>query len=336
MNAPRLQTRYLGLDLSGPVIASAGPRTGDVDGLLALQDAGVSAVVLPSLFEEDVIEEEFYPADILDAGDEFAEFHSSPLPGDLSGTGVGHHLSLVEDAKRALQVPVIASVNATCHGPWERYATMMVDAGADAIELNLYDIAADPATSGADVEARHLDVIAEVASSIDVPLAVKLSPYYSSLSHFAARVVERGAQALVLFNRFYAPDIDVTAREVVPTLELSTSAALRLPLRWAAILRPQHPEVSLACTSGVHCCQDVVKVLLAGADVACATSAILRRDPRVVGELLAELRTWLADNGYDSVADLRGSMSAAAAADPAGFERSQYRAVITAARDRYR
>lgn len=335
MTAPRLHTRYLGLDLRGPVIASAGPRTGDVDGLLALQDAGVAAVVLPSLFEEDVRDDDLDRPDDADSGEEFAEFRSSPLPADLPGTDVGHHLSLVEDAKRALEIPVIASVNATHHGPWERYAAMMVDAGADAIELNLYTVGADPDTSGADLEAQHLDVVAAVKESIDVPLAVRLSPYYSSLAHFAQRVVDHGADALVLFNRFYAPDIDVSARAVVPTVELSTSSALRLPLRWTSILRGQQPEVSLACSSGVHEAQDVIKALLAGADVACTTSAILRRDHRVVGELLASLRAWLADHGFDSVEAMRGTVCGVAA-DAAAYERSQYRAVITAAHDRYR
>lgn len=326
-----LTTHYLGLELSGPIMASAGPLTGTLDGLRALQDAGASAVVLPSLFEEDVIEEELHLADLLDDGEGFAEFASAPLSDAAAGYVLGpeRHVRLVEQAKAVLGIPVIASVNAANPGSWERYATLLVDAGADAIELNMYSVAADAHQSAADVEARKLDIVGAVKAAVTVPLTVKLSPFYSSVAHFAAAVVGRGADGLVLFNRFYAPDIDLDTLTVRPALSLSESDDLRLPLRWLGILRPQLPETSLAATSGVHTGADVLKALLVGADVACTTSSVLRRGPGHVASMLAEVRAWLDANDYESVRQMRGSMSAAAVPDPAGFERAQYRAIVT-------
>jgi dihydroorotate dehydrogenase (fumarate) len=331
-----LATTYLGLPLSGPIIASAGPLTGRLDTLKQLEEAGAAAVVLPSLFEEEVVAEELHLSDMIDEGEHFAEFAGGVLPEvALPNLGVGRHLSLLEQAKAAVSIPVIASLNATHHGSWERYAAMMVDAGADAIELNLYAVAANPDETAAEVEARALDVIAAVAGSVTVPLAVKLSPYYSSLAHFAAAAVRFGADALVLFNRFYAPDIDLAALDVVPKVDLSSSVELRLPLRWLGILRAQLPVgVGLACTSGVHTGTDAVKALLVGADVACTTSAVLHHGPEYLATMLGELRRWLVDNDYESVAQLRGSMSASSVTDPSAFERSQYMAVVTSMRDR--
>jgi dihydroorotate dehydrogenase (fumarate) len=335
MSDPRLATRYLGLALTGPIIASAGPLTGRIDTLRRLEAAGAAAVVLPSLFEEEVIAEELHLSDMIDAGEDFAEFAGGVLPEmDLPDLGPGRHLKLLEQAKEALSVPVIASLNATHSGSWERYATLMVDAGADAIELNLYAVAADPAESAAEVEARALDVIAEVKSSISVPLAVKLSPFYSSLAHFAAAAIGRGADGLVLFNRFYAPDIDLSVLDVVPRVDLSSSADLRLPLRWLGILRAQLPEVGLACSSGVHTGADAIKALLVGADVACTTASVLHHGPEHLATMLTQLREWLAEHDYDSVDQLRASMSAASVADPSAFERSQYMAIVTSMRDR--
>lgn len=326
-----LTTLYLGLDLSGPLMASAGPLTGSLDGLRALADAGAAAVVLPSLFEEDVIEEELHLADLLDDGEEFPEFASAPLSDVAEDYVLGpeRHVRLVERAKATLSIPVIASVNAAHPGSWERYATLLVEAGADAIELNMYSVAANAQEPAADVEARKLDIVSAVRAAVGVPLAVKLSPFYTSVSHFAAAVVERGADGLVLFNRFYAPDIDLGTLTVQPALTLSESDDLRLPLRWLGILRPQLPGTSLAATSGVHTGADVLKALLVGADVACTTSSVLRRGPGHVATMLAEVREWLEENEYDSVRQLQGSMSAAAVPDPAGFERAQYRAIIT-------
>ncbi|QGF23434.1 dihydroorotate dehydrogenase-like protein [Raineyella fluvialis] len=327
---PVLATTYLGLPLSGPVIASAGPLTRHVDTLLALQDAGAAAVVLPSLFEEDVLEEELRLAESMDAGDAFAEFATGPLPTmELPELGAGHHLRLLEEARAALDVPVIASLNATHHGSWERYARMMAEVGADALELNLYTVAADPALSAADVEARQLDVISAVRSSVDIPLAVKVSPFYSSFAHFAAGAAREGADGFVVFNRFYAPDIDLDRLAVTPRLALSTSADLRLSLRWLGILRAQLPTVGLAATGGVHSWEDVAKALLVGADVACTTAAVIQDGPAAITRMLDGLRGWLIDNEYDSVDQLRGSMSAASVPDPSSYERSQYREIVT-------
>src|SRR5659263_199173 len=326
-----LTTRYLGLELSGPIMASAGPLTGTLDGLRALEDAGASAVVLPSLFEEDVIEEELHVEFLLDDGEGFAEFASAPLSEAAADYVLEpeRHVRLVERAKAALGIPVIASVNAAHPGSWERYATILVEAGADAIELNMYSVAADASESAADVESRKLDIVSAVRAAVTVPLTVKLSPFYTSVAHFAAAVVGRGADGLVLFNRFYAPDIDLDTLTVRPALTLSESDDLRLPLRWLGILRPQLPETSLAASSGVHTGADALKALLVGADVACTTSSVLRRGPGHVTTMLAEVREWLEANEYESVRQLRGSMSAASVPDPAGFERAQYRAIVT-------
>ena len=206
---------------------------------------------------------------------------------------------------------------------------MMVEAGADAIELNLYAVAADPTQTAADVEARYLDVVREVRESVDVPLAVKLSPFFSSFSHFAEQVVEAGADGLVLFNRFYAPDLDLETLEVKPKVSLSAPAELRMPLRWLGILRSQLSGTSLAATSGVHSAADVLKALLVGADVACTTSAVLRGGPDVVRHMLDGVQEWMAEREYTGVDQLRGSVSAGSVDDPSAFERSQYIEVIT-------
>jgi dihydroorotate dehydrogenase (fumarate) len=332
--SPDLRTRYLGLDLSGPVIASASPLTGRLDDLMRLEDAGVAAVVLPSLFEEEVIHEELALHEHLEQGaGSFAESvdYFPDMP-ELE-LGTERHLRLLTEAKTRLNIPVIASVNAVHPGSWQRFAVEMVDAGADAIELNMYSLATDPKRDSASVEADYLEVVAAVRASVSVPLAVKLSPYLSSTAHFAAAVVAAGVDGLVLFNRFYTPDLDLVTFGVEPTLELSTSSDLRLPLRWTAVLRPQLPATSLALTSGVHTAKDVAKALLVGADVACMTSALIKNGPEHVRTVLDGLNTWLTDNLYESVDQLRGSASAAGVEDPAGYERAQYvRLLATAQR----
>ncbi len=320
-----LRTRYLGLDLAGPVIASASPLTGRVEGLLELEAAGAAAAVLPSLFEEEIVQEELSLHEALEQGtNSYAESLDYFPYTDFYDVGPERHVRLVEEAKGLLSIPVIASVNAAHSGSWQRYATMMADAGADAIELNLYAIAADPARSAAEVEAAYLDVVREVKAAVGVPLAVKLSPYFSSLAHFASAVVEAGADGLVLFNRFYQPDLNLRTLEVRPNLELSSSTELRLPMRWLAILSPQLPQTSLAATSGVHTAKDVAKVLLVGADVACMASAVLHNGPGHITGVLEELQGWLEENEYESVDQLRGSVSAAGTDDPSAFERSNY------------
>ena len=325
-----LTTRYLGLELSGPLIASAGPLTGRVESLQKLESAGVAAVVLPSLFEEEVIEEELSLHESLEQGtNAFAESLDYFPATDFYDLGTDRHLRLVEEAKAKLSIPVIASVNAAHVGSWKNYATMMVEAGADAIELNIYALATDPAQTAVDVEAAYLDVVREVRAAVRVPLAVKLSPFFSSLPNLAAQVVAAGADGLVLFNRFYQPDLDLDTLDVKPTVELSTATELRLPLRWLAILRPQLPGTSLAATSGVHSALDVIKTLLVGADVACMTSALLHNGPGHARTVLDGVQAWLREREYESVTQLRGSVSSAGAKDPAGFERANYVRVLS-------
>jgi dihydroorotate dehydrogenase (fumarate) len=325
---PDLTTQYLGLALRSPLVASAGPLTGRVETLQALQDAGVAAVVLPSLFEEEVEEDPLRLSERLDTGaGTFAEATGDTgfFPDlDFDDLGPGVHLRLVEDAKSALEVPVIASVNARSAGAWVRYARMLADAGADAIELNLYDVVTDPDEDADAVEDRVNAAVRAVRSELSVPLAVKISPFYSALPALACRIAEEGADGLVLFNRFYQPDIDLDTLGVSASVALSHPSEVRLPLRWIGILRPLLPGMSLAATSGVHTGTEVVKVLLAGADVAMMTSALLRNGPAHVGQVEAELVAWMSEHEYSSVRQMRGSVSYRTAPDRASYERAQY------------
>lgn len=323
-------TSYLGLELSSPIMASCSPLTGNVESLLALQDAGVGAVVLPSLFQEEVEAEELAAADLMATGDSFVEFASAPLPEiEIENIGPSRHIRLMRAAKNALGVPVLASVNGTRAGDWAHYAALLTDAGADAVELNLYSVNADPNESSADVEERYLAIIAGVRAQIEVPLAVKLSQHITGLASFARRAADAGADGLVLFNRFYGADIDTEALTLASRLALSNPDELRLPLRWLGILRAQQPQLSLAATSGVHSGRDVAKALLVGANVACTTSAVLTHGPAHARSMLEELQAWLVDHDYDSVRQLQGSMSADNVPDPGEFERAQYMKVIT-------
>jgi dihydroorotate dehydrogenase (fumarate) len=328
VSSAQLGTTYLGLRLTNPVVASAGPLTGNVDSLRRLEDAGIGAVVLPSLFEEDVVGTSMLTYGLYSPPDGVSAESETYLPElPAAPTVVERHLQLVADAKAAVSVPVIASVNGSSPGGWVRYASDLVDAGADAIECNTYFVAADPAHSGADVEAHHLDLVRAVRNAVRVPVAVKLSPFLSATAHTAVEILAAGADGLVLFNRFYQPDIDLDTLAVTPTLDLSTSADLRLPLRWIAILRG-HTNGSLALSSGVHTSDDVVKAVLAGADAVMTTSAVLRHGPEHVSTLLRGLREWLDEREYESVEQARGSVSRAAAADPDAYERSNYVQVI--------
>ena len=321
-----LRTSYLGLELRSPIVASASPLTGEPDTACLLDKAGVGALVLPSLFEEEVLNDEIGLNRSLEAGSEqFAEaLEYFPTVDSIPNIGE-RYLARLAKIKAQSTVPVIASLNATTSGGWVRYAALMQDAGADALELNLYRVAADPRKSASDMDAADLDLIAAVRAAITIPLSVKLSPYYSAFANFARGAVDRGAEGLVLFNRFYQPDLDLESLEAVSKVELSHSADLRLPLRWIAILRPQlGPAVSLAASSGVHTGTDVAKELLVGADVAMMTSALLRNGPEHVRTVETELRAWMTECEYESVAQLRGSASQATAVDPSAFERANY------------
>jgi dihydroorotate dehydrogenase (fumarate) len=305
-----LRTRYLGMDLRNPLVASSSPLTGSLDGLRRLEAAGAGAVVLPSLFEEELAEAGTRPA----SGS-----------GDQAGYGAGPdaYLSLVARAKKELSVPVIASLNGVSRGGWSGYATRLEEAGADALELNVYYVSSRPGQSGSDVEWHYLDVVRAVRRATGIPLAVKLSPYFSSLANVAGQLVEAGANGLVLFNRFYQPDLDIEAMEVLPALELSSSVELRLPLRWVAILHRRH-RVSLAASTGVHTATDALKVLLAGADVAMMTSALLRHGPDHLRPLEVQLRDWMDRHGYETADQLRGRLSQRSVPNPAAFERANY------------
>ncbi|MGB3955946.1 MAG: dihydroorotate dehydrogenase-like protein, partial [Brooklawnia sp.] len=295
-----------------------------------LEDAGAGAVVLPSLFQEEVEAEELAALTLQDTGVNFAEFASAPLPDiDWENLGPQRHLQLLRKAKAALQVPVLASVNGTRPGDWARYARLLADAGADAIELNLYSVNTDPDESSAEVEERYLRIISMVRAQIEVPLAVKLSQHITGLSSFARRAEDAGANGLVLFNRFYGAEVDLDGLALTSRLALSTPEELRFPLRWIGILRAQRPNLSLGATTGVHSGLDAVKALLVGADVACTTSAVIQHGPGRLGRMLHDLQTWLVEHDYESVQQLQGSMSADRVSDPAAFERAQYMKVIT-------
>lgn len=320
-----LETTYLGLRLRSPLVASASPLTGRLSSLLELERAGAAAVVLPSLFEEEVEEESMQLHERLEAG-----ANSFPEAGDFfpaieyDGIGPQKHVKLAAAAKDVLKIPVIASINGITPGRWVQYAQLMADAGADAVELNLYSVAADPWRSSTSIESGYLEVVRLVRRAVDVPLAVKLSPFLSATAHFARRVVDAGADGLVLFNRFYQPDVDLDTLDVLPKVELSDPRDLRLPLRWLAILRPQLPTTSLAATTGVHSGHDAAKALLVGADVVMMTSALLRHGPAHLARVEAELIAWLAERDHAAIGPLRGSVSHQAATDPTGFERANY------------
>jgi dihydroorotate dehydrogenase (fumarate) len=321
-----LRTRYLGLDLRSPIVASASPLTGAPATARLIEEAGAGAIVLPSLFEEEIVSEELELNRALEAGSEqFAEALAY-FPTIDSFAGVGdRYLAALEQIKSQSAIPIIASLNATTTGAWIRYARLMEDAGADALELNLYHVAADPRRTAADIEAADLELIAAVRGSVSIPLAVKLSPFYSAFAGFAGRAVEQGADGLVLFNRFYQPDLDLESLDVVVRVDLSRPTELRLPMRWIAILRPQLPGgVSLAATSGVHAGTDVLKALMVGANVAMMTSALLLHGPGHVRVVEDELRAWMVEHDYDSVSQLRGSASQATAEDASAFERANY------------
>ena len=324
-----LSTTYLGLSLSSPIVASASPLTRDLDSARRIADAGAAAIVMPSLFEEEILQEEIELTRALEAGSErFAEaLGYFPTVQDVANAA-DRYMRDVQRLKAAVRVPVIASLNATTSGGWVRYARHLADAGADAIELNLYTVAADPHRSAADVENEKVAIVREVRAAASVPVGVKLSPYFSSIAHFARRVVDAGADGLVLFNRFYQPDIDLDTMEVVPRVELSSPWELRLPLRWIAILRPILPDSSLAATSGIASGTDAAKAIAVGANVAMMTSAVLRHGASRVRTAIDELARWLDDHEYVSVDQLRGCMSYTTTDNPAAFERANYRKVL--------
>ncbi len=319
-----LSTTYMGLKLKNPVVASASPLSQNVDTVKALEDAGASAVVVYSLFEEQINHEsgelDHYLSAHSDSNAEAASYFPEPERFHLTPYQYLDHIAAL---KKKVGIPVIGSLNGVSAGGWVKYAKNMQDAGADAIELNVYYIPTNPKTSSLEIEEMYVNVLKEVKSNVKIPVAIKLSPFFTSMSNMAHKLDEAGADGLVLFNRFYQPDFDLSKLEVVPNLILSTNWEMRLPLRWIAILYGQ-VKSSLAATSGITSHEDVLKVLMAGADVAMIASELLRNGLGKVGDILKGMENWMKENEYSSVSMMKGSMSQKSVAEPAAFERANY------------
>ncbi len=324
-----LSTSYLGLNLKNPIVASASPISKNIDKARKLEEAGISAIVMYSLFEEQIIHESLELDHFLTRGtDSYAEALTYLPDGGMYAVGPDRYLSQVAGLKKALSIPVIGSLNGVSKGGWTSHAKQIQDAGADALELNLYYIPTDPDLTAQELEDAQVELVAEVKSAITIPLAVKLSPFITALPNFARRIVEAGANGLVLFNRFYQPDFDLEELEIVHSLDLSTSAEMRLPLRWISIL---HGKVNadFALTSGVHTANDVLKSMMAGAKVAMMASNLLHNGEQVIPSMLTELKWWMESHEYESIAQMQGSMSQKSVKEPAAFERANYMKVLT-------
>jgi len=319
-----LTTRYLGLSLRTPLVASASPLSQEIDNIRRLEDAGAAAVVLYSLFEEQLRQEGEELDYYLSAGTEsHAESLSYfPQPGEFF-LGPEEYLEHIRKAKAAVQVPVIASLNGTSVGGWIQYATQIEEAGADAIECNIYWIVADPNLTSVEVEQHYIDIVQAVKTAVHIPVAIKLSPFFTNTASMAKRIDAAGADGLVLFNRFYQPDIDLETLEVVPRVLLSTAQAMRLPLTWIGILHGRL-KASLAATSGIHSAEDVLKLLLVGADATMLCSTLLRNGIDHLTAIEQGVRRWMEMHEYESVKQMQGSMSQMRCADPSAFERAQY------------
>jgi len=324
-----LGTRYLGIDLRNPIVPSASPIGQRAETLRRVQDAGAAAVVLPSLFEEQIEHEELQLHGLLERYAEGSAEALTYLP-ELEDydVGVGSYLRHLEATRRELEIPVIASLNGVGPGGWVGSAKRMQEAGADAIELNVYFVAADPDETADSVEMRYVELVEAVRAEVTIPLAVKIGPFFSSVGHMAHRLVSAGADGLVLFNRFMQPDVDLETLTVDSTLHLSSSSELLLPLRWIAILRGR-VHASLAATTGVHSAEDVLKMLLVGADVVMLASALLLHGPEHVKSVLEGVEAWMTERGYDSVNEFRGSMSQENVPNPVAFARANYARLVT-------
>jgi len=319
-----LSTTYMGLKLKNPLVPSASPLTAEVDSIARLAEHGAAAVVLHSLFEEQIRHEAAELEHLTTQGTEsFAESLTYFPRMEDYRHGPEEYLELIEKAKRAVDIPVIASLNGVTVGGWIEYAKKIEQAGADGIELNVYYVATDPQQTGVQVETLYVNILKAVKAAVRIPVAIKLGPYFSSMAAMARRLDEAGADALVLFNRFYQPDINLDRLEVVPDLVLSTPFELRLPLRWIAILHG-HLRASLAATTGVSSARDVVKLLMVGADITQMCSVLLRKGARELATIRHDLEAWLEENEYSSIEQLKGSLSQRSCPDPAAFERANY------------
>lgn len=324
-----LSTTYLGMKLKNPLVASASPLSQKLDTAVELERVGVSAVVMYSLFEEQIIQESLKLDDDLSRGAHaFAEAMQYLPDYGMYSVGPDRYLKQVRKIKDAVGIPVIGSLNGVSTGGWIEYAQKIEQAGADALELNLYELATDPNLTGQELESQHIQLVSDIRYGIKIPLAVKLSPFYTALPNFARRLADAGADGLVLFNRFYQPDLDLEELTVVPNLVLSNSHELRLPLRWIAILHGRiHSDFAL--TSGVHTAVDVLKAVMAGANVTMMASELLMNGVGRASEILADIESWMVEYEYESIAQMKGSMSQQSVEDPGAFERANYMKVLS-------
>jgi dihydroorotate dehydrogenase (fumarate) len=324
-----LSTSYLGLKLRSPLVVSASPLSEDIDNVKRMEDAGASAVVLYSLFEEQLKQDRLELHENLQQGTEsFAESLTYFPEADEYKLGPEEYLKHIAAAKKATRIPIIASLNGSSAGGWTEYAKQIQKAGADAIELNIYYIPTDMNLTGTEVEMTYLDILKAVKSEVNIPVAVKLSPFFSNFANMAKRLDQAGADGLVLFNRFYQPDIELESLEVKPNILLSTPMAARLPLRWIALLH-KRVKASLAATSGIHRASDALKMLMVGADVTMLCSTVIRHGIPQIAMIERELTDWLQEHEYESVSQLKGSLSQKNCPEPAAFERAQYMKALT-------
>lgn len=319
-----LTTTYMGLHLKNPLVASASPLSKKLDTVWRLQDAGAAAIVMYSLFEEQITHESYELDHYLERGTHSYAEALSYFP-DLDSYNIGpdSYLEHIHRIKRTVQIPVIGSLNGISSGGWVDYAGKIEQAGADALELNIYYLPTDPNLSSAEIEDEYVQLVRDVRAKVHIPLALKLSPFFTALPHIARRFAGAGANGLVLFNRFYQPDFDLETLEVIPNLQLSTSQELRLPLRWIALLYGRI-EADFALTSGVHTAQDVLKAIMAGASVTMMASTLLEHGMGRLMHILADLQAWMDEHEYASITEMKGSMSQRAVAEPAAFERANY------------
>ncbi len=324
-----LKTNYLGLSLKNPLVASASPLSKKVETAVELDKAGVAAIVMYSLFEEQIIQESLKLDRDLSRGTySFSEaLDFIPDYGPYS-IGPEKYLEQLSTIKQEVNIPVIGSLNGVTSGGWVDYAQKIEDAGANALELNLYDIATDPDVTSSQLEDEHISLVSSICKQVNIPVVIKLSPFYTALPNFARRLTDAGADGLVLFNRFYQPDFDLEELEVVPNLVLSNSHELRLPLRWIAILYGQI-QADFALTSGLHNAEDLIKSIMAGASVAMTASELLMNGVERVPRILDDLQTWMDEHEYESVNQMKGSMSRQAVAKPDTFERANYMKVLS-------
>jgi len=324
-----LTTTYLGLALKNPLVASSSPLSHKVSSVQELENAGIAAVVMYSLFEEQIIRESLKLHEDLSRGTyQFAEALTYfPEIGSYS-IGPETYIEYLKKLKQATKIPIIGSLNGVSTGGWIEYAQKIEQAGADALELNLYYLATDPDLTSAELEDTYYTLVRDVCEQVKIPVAVKLSPFYTSLPNFARRLVEAGAKGLVLFNRFYQPDFDLEELEVVPNLVLSNSNDLRMPLRWIAILYGR-VQADFALTSGVHTATDMLKAVMAGASATMVASELLQNGIGRIPAMLTDLHAWMVEHEYESITQMKGSMSQQAVAEPAAFERANYMKVLS-------